>query len=63
MAGFSEGWQQSDPRGNCLIEFKGAQLPRSVILRAGFFCVGYTGSHRDLGGILVERGFEVATGR
>lgn len=42
-----------------MIEFKGVQFPKSVILHAVFFYVRYAVSYRDLEEILVERGVVV----
>lgn len=42
-----------------MIEFKGVQFPKSVILHAVFFYVRYAVSYRDLEEILAERGFAV----
>ena len=42
-----------------MIEFKGVQFPRSVILHAVFFYVRYAVSYRDLEEILAERGVVV----
>ena len=41
------------------IDFKGAHLPKSVILYAVFFYVRYPGSYRDLQEIMAERGVNV----
>lgn len=42
-----------------VIDFKGAQFPKSVILHAVFFYVRYAVSYRDLEEILAERGVRV----
>lgn len=39
-----------------MVDFKGAQFPKSVILYAVFFYVRYPVSYRDLQEILAERG-------
>ena len=41
------------------IDFKGNQLPKSVILYAVFFYVRYGVSYRDLEEIMAERGVEI----
>jgi putative transposase len=42
-----------------VIDFKGAQFPKSVILHAVFFYVRYAVSYRDLEEIMAERGVRV----
>ena len=42
-----------------MVDFKGAQFPKSVILHAVFFYVRYPVSYRDLQEILAERGIAV----
>jgi putative transposase len=42
-----------------VIEFRGVQFPKSVILHAVFFYVRYAVSYRDLEEILAERGVRV----
>ena len=42
-----------------MIDFKGYQNPKSVILYAVFFCVRYVVSYRDLEEIMAERGVKV----
>lgn len=42
-----------------MIDFKGAQFPKSVILHAVFFYVRYAVSYRDLEEIMAERGVRV----
>lgn len=42
-----------------MVDFKGAQLPKRVILHAVFFYVRYPVSYRDLQEILAERGIAV----
>lgn len=42
-----------------MIEFRGVQFPKSVILHAVFFYVRYAVSYRDLEEILAERGVRV----
>lgn len=42
-----------------MISFKGAQLPKAVILFAVFFYLRYTVSYRDLEEILAERGVQM----
>lgn len=42
-----------------MVDFKGAQFPKSVILHAVFFYVRYPVSYRDLQEILAERGISV----
>ena len=41
------------------IDFKGSHYPKDVILYAVFFYVRYAVSHRDLEGIMAERGIQV----
>ena len=45
--------------GFVVIDFKGAQFPKSVILHAVFFYVRYAVSYRDLEEIMAERGFRI----
>lgn len=42
-----------------MIEFRGVQFPKSVILHAVFFYVRYAVSYRNLEEILAERGVRV----
>jgi putative transposase len=42
-----------------MIDFKGTQFPKAVILHAVFFYVRYAVSYRDLEEIMVERGVTV----
>jgi putative transposase len=42
-----------------MIDFKGVQFPKAIILHAVFFYVRYAVSYRDLEEILQERGVDV----
>jgi putative transposase len=42
-----------------MIDFKGNQFPKSVILHAVFFYVRYGVSYRDLEKIMAERGVDI----
>ena len=45
--------------GFVVIDFKGAQFPKSVILHAVFCYVRYAVSYRDLEEIMAERGVRI----
>lgn len=46
-------------RSTVMIDFKGNQFPKSVILYAVFFYVGYGVSYRDLEEVMAERGVDI----
>ena len=49
----------SGARGRSMIDFKGVQFPKAIILHSVFFYVRYAVSYRDLEEILQERGVDV----
>jgi hypothetical protein len=49
----------SGARGRSMIDFKGVQFPKAIILHAVFFYVRYSVSYRDLEEILQKRGVDV----